>query len=72
MEKVLIVKNAEYLIRQKKDCGFKFIHLALEATVADLKKKAIELFFLTISARSLMNVFWHTGSNIVTVEISIK
>ena len=39
------MRNAEYLIPQKKGGGFRFIHLALEATIEDLKKKAIEVFF---------------------------
>ena len=44
-----IVRNAEYLVPQKKGGGFRFIHLALEATIEDLKKKAIEVFFLTFT-----------------------
>ena len=40
-----IVRNAEYLVPQKKGGGFRFIHLALEATIEDLKKKATEVFF---------------------------
>ena len=39
-----IVRNAEYLVPQKKGGGLRFIHLALEATIEDLKKKAIEVF----------------------------
>ena len=40
-----IVRNAEYLVPRKKGGGFRFIHLALEATIEDLKKKAIEVLF---------------------------
>ena len=40
-----IVRNAEYLVPQKKGGGLRFIHLALEATIEELKKKAIEVFF---------------------------
>ena len=39
------MRNAEYLVPQKKGGGFRFIHLAFEATVESLKKKAIEVFF---------------------------
>ena len=39
------MRKEEYLVPQKKGGGFRFIHLALEATIEDLKKKAIEVFF---------------------------
>ena len=71
MEKVFIVRNAGRLTPKKKGCGFKFIHLALEAIVEDLKKKAIELFF-PYSVNYFGNKFTDTGYNIVPVKMSTK
>ena len=73
-----IVRNAEHLLPQKKDGGFRFIHLALEATKEDLKKKAIEVFFpesvnhFGKKADECILTFTDAGDNIVTTEMSIK
>ena len=78
MEKVLIMRNAEYLVLQKKGGGFRFIHLALEATVEDLKKRAIEVFFpdsvnhFGEKADECILTFTDVGDNLVTAEMTIK
>ena len=73
-----IVRNAEYLVPPKKGGSFKFIHLALEATVEDLKKKATEVFFPDSvnhsgkKADECLLTLTDAGDNIVTAEMSIK
>ena len=73
-----IVRNAEYLVPQKKGGGFRFIHLAFEATVESLKKKAIEVFFswqhepFSWEGWWMIQTFTDARGNIVTAEISIK
>ena len=72
------MRKEEYLVPQKKGGGFRFIHLALEATIEDLKKKAIEVFFpdsmnhFGEKADECTLTFTDAGDNIVTTEISIK
>ena len=72
------MRNAEYLVSQKKSGRFRFIHLALKATIEDLKKKAIEVLFSDSVKRfgekadECILTFTHAGDNIVTTEISIK
>ena len=39
------VRNQEYVVPQKKDGGFRFVYLPLDATVDTLSKKAIDLLF---------------------------
>ena len=66
------------MVPQKKGGGFRFIHLALGATVEDLKKKATEVFFLDSvnhfgeKADECIMTFTDAGDNIVTAEMSIK
>ena len=72
------MRNAEYLVPQKKGGGLRFIHLALEATIEDLKKKATEIFLPDSvnhpgeKADECTLTFTDAGDNIVTTEMSIK
>ena len=73
-----ILRNAKYLVPRKKCGGFSFINLALEATIEDLKKKAIEVFFpdsmnhFGEKADECILTFTDAGDNIGTTEMSIK
>ena len=71
-KRVCIMRNAEYLVLQNKGGGFRFIHLALQATVEDFKKKAVKVFFpesvnhFCEEVDECILTFTDAGDNIVT------